>query len=104
MQSGEMGAIIISLLESSAAGLEQVMKDFKSNNTPVTPQTFTIDVKYVWMVDFTLKSTTSVKGSGSFMGWGLSVSEQLSLGSEDKQTFTVEVKATLVPIAPPATS
>jgi hypothetical protein len=97
MQANDMGSIIVSLLESSATGLETVMKDFKANSTPVTPQTFTIDVKFVWMTDFTLASKTKA----SFGGWGLSVSEQLSLKAEDKQTFTIEIKAELVPIAAP---
>lgn len=97
MTNNDMGSIIVSLLESSATGLETVMTDFKANGTPVTPQTFTIDVKFVWMVDFSLTSNSKVK----FGGWGLSASEQLSLKYEDKQTFTVEIKAELVPLSPP---
>jgi hypothetical protein len=101
MQTVEMDKIIIGLLVSAASGLSTVMTDFKNEGTPVTPQSFSLDVKFVWMTDFTLGSKTKIGANGGIMGWGLSVSETLSLKSEDKQTFTVEVKADLVPIAPP---
>lgn len=104
MKVATMDQIIIGLLESAASGLSTVMSDFKANGTPVTPQSFTLDVKFVWMIDLTAGSTTEFKASDKILGVGLSLSETLSLKSEDKQTFTVEVKADLVPIAPPKSS
>lgn len=97
MTASDMGSIVQSLLVSSATGLGNAVKTFETNGIPTTLQSFSLDVKFQWMTDFTASSTTSV----SVSVWMLSASEQLSLKYEDKQSLTVEVKAELVPLQAP---
>ena len=98
MTASDMGTVIRALLVASADGLGAAIGDFQQKNIAVTLQSFSLDVKFQWVTDFSASSTTKL----SVNVYVLSASESLALKYEDKQSLTVEVKADLVPLAAPA--